>query len=370
MNGLHGIVFSYKKRPELRELVEHRMPASVPFGGSYRAIDFALSNLRNAGVTDVGVVLHGNYQSVLDHLGSGKVWDMSRKYGGLKLLPPFADNRPYSAGAFRGRMEALAGVRSYLAEIRQDYVVLSNSDLIINYPLDAVFREHLASQADITAMCIPVRELSPTGIYFRLYENGDIAQTYCDAPFADTYRSLEIYILRRDLLLSLVDECAAQNKYNFGRDVLAGMSGRLKLHAYVWRGYAAQLRSVKEYYDRSMELLDPAVRAALFAPDRPIFAKVDDGASSYFVPGSSVKNSIIADGCTIEGTVENSIIFPGVHVGSGACVRNCIIFKNVSVGEGAQLSCVIADKYVRIEKAHQLISNANYPVVISRDSAV
>lgn len=114
MNGLHGIIFSYEQEPGLRELAERRMPASIPFGGRYRVVDFMLSNLHAAGITDVGVVLHGNYQSLLDHIGNGKTWDMARKYGGLRILPPFADTRAYRSGEFRGKMEALAGVRSYL----------------------------------------------------------------------------------------------------------------------------------------------------------------------------------------------------------------------------------------------------------------
>ena len=135
MNGLHGIIFAYEKAPGLRELTEARMPGSVPFGGRYRVVDFMLSNMAGAGITDVGVVLHGNYQSLLDHIGSGKTWDMARKNGGLKLLPPFADARKFGVEEFRGKMEALSGVRSYLHEIRQKYVVLSDSDLIINLPL-------------------------------------------------------------------------------------------------------------------------------------------------------------------------------------------------------------------------------------------
>ena len=138
MNGLHGIIFAYEKAPGLRELTEARMPGSVPFGGRYRVVDFMLSNMAGAGITDVGVVLHGNYQSLLDHIGSGKTWDMARKNGGLKLLPPFADARKFGVEEFRGKMEALSGVRSYLHEIRQKYVVLSDSDLIINLPLQKV----------------------------------------------------------------------------------------------------------------------------------------------------------------------------------------------------------------------------------------
>ena len=164
MNGLHGIIFSYEQEPGLRELAERRMPASIPFGGRYRVVDFMLSNLHAAGITDIGVVLHGNYQSLLDHIGNGKTWDMARKYGGLRILPPFADTRAYRSGEFRGKMEALAGVRSYLQGIRQDYVVLSDSDLIINLPLADVFAAHLESGADITAAAIPARRFAPTRV--------------------------------------------------------------------------------------------------------------------------------------------------------------------------------------------------------------
>ena len=153
MNGLHGIIFAYEKAPGLRELTEARMPGSVPFGGRYRVVDFMLSNMAGAGITDVGVVLHGNYQSLLDHIGSGKTWDMARKNGGLKLLPPFADARKFGVEEFRGKMEALSGVRSYLHEIRQKYVVLSDSDLIINLPLQKVLDAHIESGADITCVC-------------------------------------------------------------------------------------------------------------------------------------------------------------------------------------------------------------------------
>ena len=347
MNGLHGIIFSYEQEPGLRELAERRMPASIPFGGRYRVVDFMLSNLHAAGITDVGVVLHGNYQSLLDHIGNGKTWDMARKYGGLRILPPFADTRAYRSGEFRGKMEALAGVRSYLQGIRQDYVVLSDSDLIINLPLADVFAAHLESGADITAVCTA---------------NGGFVDNA-------TYRSLEIYILSKQLLLTLVDECSAQDKYSFRRDVLAGMTGRLKLRSYVWDGYAAQLRSVQEYYDRSMELLQGSIRAELFAAARPILAK-DDEASSYFAPGSRVKNSLVADGCTIEGSVENCILFPGVTVEKGAELRDSILFKGTRVRDGVTLRYVITDKYVEVLPGRTLMGHESYPIVISKGSIV
>lgn len=371
MNGLHGIIFSYEKEPELRELVERRMPASVPFGGRYRVIDFMLSNMHAAGITDVGVVLHGNYQSLLNHLGNGKVWDMARKYGGLKLLPPFADNsRAYRSGEFRGKMDALAQVRSYLAEIRQDYIVLSDSDLLVNLPLQDVLAAHIASGADITAVCTANGGFVDNATYFTLASDGAIEQVWCAPTAPRGHRSLEIYVLSRALLLSLVDECAAQEKHSFRREVLAGMHGRLRLQSYVWDGYAAQLRSVKEYYERSMELLNAPIRAELFCAERPILAKEDDEASSYLAPESCVKNSLIADGCTIEGTVENCILFPGVRVEKGAQVRDSILFKGTCVREGAVLSHVIADKGVEILAGRSLIGQESYPIVVAKGSTV
>lgn len=370
MNGLHGIIFAYEKEPGLRELVARRMPASIPFGGRYRVIDFALSNLQNAGIKDVGVVLHGNYQSLLDHLGSGKTWNMSLKHGGLRLLPPFADNRKYQSAEFRGKMEALAGVRSYLTEIRQDYVVLADSDLIVNLPIAEVFEAHLASGADITCVCTAKYDRPENATYFQLDGEGRVVKTLCDPYTPEGYHCLEYYILKRDLLIKLVDDCAAQEKFSFRSDVLLGMLGALDIRGFVWNGFAAQLRTLKEYYDRSMELLDPAVASELFSLERPITAKEDDEASSYIAPGSRVTNALIADGCFIEGTVENSIVFPGVRVEKGAVVRNSILFKNSVVEENASLRYVIADKSVLVRSGSELVGHEKYPIAIEKESVI
>ena len=370
MNGLHGIIFSYEKEPGLRELVEHRMPASIPFGGRYRVIDFMLSNMQNAGITDVGIVLHGNYQSLLDHVGNGKTWDMSRKYGGLRILPPFADNRRYQSEEFRGKMEALAGIRSSLQEIRQDYVVLADSDLILNIDLNEVYEAHMASKADITCVCTANFKQTVNATFFLLGEDNKVTKTLRNPAKPEGYHCLEIYILSKELLLRLVDECAAEGKYTFRTDVLHGMGDKLDIRGYVFDGLAAQIRTIKEYYDRSMDMLQPKVYRELSTAKRPIRAKEDDETPTYIAPESNCTNSLVADGCIIEGTVENSVIFPGVTVAKGAVVKNSVLFKNVKVEENAAVSYVIADKNVTIRRGGELVGHENYPMAISKNSVL
>ena len=279
MNGLHGIIFSYEKRNDLRELGEIRSAASIPFGGRYRAVDFALSNLVNAGVTDVGIVLNGRYQSMLDHLGTGKVWDLSRKRGGLRILPPFNYQKDWGVMPFRGKIEALAGVRTYLDEIRQDYVALMDGDLVVNLPMADIFESHVKSGADITVVCGNDSFATENGTYFEKNGEGRITDVLYNLHTPRGYRGLEVYILSKKLLCEIVDECTAKDQFSWRKE-LQTRKDALYLRSYIWGGFAAQIRSVQEYYDRSMQLLDPAIRAELFTPERPIRAKGADKPST------------------------------------------------------------------------------------------
>jgi hypothetical protein len=211
MNGLHGIIFSFERRDDLGALTSVRAPASIPFGGRYRAVDFALSNLVNAGAADVGVILSGQYESLLDHLGTGKNWDLSRKRGGLKILPLLAYGEKIQRTDFRGRMEALTAVRPYLNEIRQDYVCLMDGDLVANLPLGEILDTHIRSGADITAVCGGDGAYVEDGTYFRLAPDGRVQDVLYHLEKPMEFRSLEVYVLSRKLLLKLVDEFAARD---------------------------------------------------------------------------------------------------------------------------------------------------------------
>ncbi len=367
MNRMHGIIFAYSKCEKLKTLVEHRVSDSIPYAARYRMIDFMISNMVNAGVTDVGIILQDKYQSMLDHIGSGKDWDLSRRHGGLRLLPATPKNDP--SRAFRGNMEALTSIESYVQRIRQDYVVLANGSLICNMPMGDVLQEHIRSGADITCVCTPHCNMEKKTTYM-LDEKKNITDVINGSMLAGGYEALDVYVLSKKLLLELVMECDAHNEYSFRNAVLIGMKDRLNLHAFVFDGYAARIDSVSEYYQRSMELLDSSVRADLFMKDRPIRTKDRSDASTYYGPESQCTNSLIADGCIIEGEVRDSIIFRGVHVEKGAKVIGCILMQDTVIHVGATLKYAIADKNVTVNEYRMLMGHSNYPLAISKFSIV
>ncbi len=370
MNDLHGILFAYGPSPAMRELTQIRNICSMPYGGRYRLVDFSLSNLVNAGVTDVGVIVHSSYQSLLDHMGSGKDWDLSRKRGGLRILPPFGYSDRRIRQEYRGRMDALAGVYSYLKDIKQDYVLLADADLAANLPISEIFEQHLRSEADITAVCSTKIDVDPQDSNFFTADKHGWVTGVASYPFsANGQTSLEVYIMSKDLLMSMVDYAATHNTPSLG-EVLLDMRSRVRIATYLHKGYAARIRSVDSYFKHSMDLLDPAVRADLFLPERPIRTKDQSNASTRY--GSQVvsTNSLIADGCTIEGTVVNSILARGVRVAKGAKVENCILLQRTDVQEGAVLRCAITDKNVVVSAGQMLMGSSSYPLVIAKDEIV
>lgn len=371
MNKLHGIIFAYRSNPDLRELSQHRNTCSIPYGGRYRVIDFMLSNMVNAGVTDIGLIVHANYQSLLDHVGSGKDWDISRKHGGLRILPPFGYANKHVERDYRGRMDALAGVYSYLQHIRQDHVVLAGGDMAVNLDIDDIYDQHIATGADITAVCTASPKGDPKNSdYLTIGTDGRVTDVAVH-PYAPAgYEALEVYVMSKSLLLSVVEHCAAHNIASFSQGVLLSMVHSLKIVPYVYNGYAARLQSVGGYFARSMELLDPAVRADLFLPERPVKTKDQSNPSTYYGPDGKAAHSLIADGCIIEGEVKNSILFRGVRVEAGAKVDGCVLMQGTTVQAGAVLKYTITDKNVRVNPGRMLMGHETYPLSIGKNEVV
>ena len=368
MNNLHGLIMAYRSNNNLGALTQHRNTSSLPVFGRYRLIDFMLSNYVNAGISDVGILVHESYQSLLDHIGTGKDWDLSRKRGGLRILPPFGGN----SGEYRGSLEALNNVRSYLAQIRQDYIITSWGDFAMNLDVAAIYEQHISTGADVTMVCSDINRGDSLDVDFiQMDETGRVTDIAVRPPApVEGHPSLEVYVLSKKLLLEMLDNCIAHGQYSINRHVIAANINKMDIRAYVHTGYAARPLSIGGYFSRSMELLDPATQLDLFNPNRPIRTKDMSYPPTYYGPESRSVNSLISDGCFLEGTVANSILSRDVIVEAGAKVENCILMQGTVIHAGASISHVITDKKVTICSNCMLAGHPTYPLVIAKGSSV
>lgn len=368
MARFHGIIFAYGSDDRLGELVRTRTAASLPFCGRYRLIDFALSSLMNAGVYDVGVIMQRDYQSLLDHLESGIYWDMSRRHGGLKLLPPFGLPE-YHRGDYTGTIEALNAVSTYVRDIQADNIILMQGDVAGNIDLSAAMREHIRSNAEITAICT---EDTPDYCHNRYIADADgFARhiVFNQTEAGEGYASLEAYIISKKLLTDTMDLCAKENLRHFHRDAIASYlkdGGKLKL--YVHKGYAKRIRSTEAYFKSNMDMLVPDRMRQVFPKDRPVRTKSREDVSTYYGENARVKNSLVADGCRIKGEIESSVIFPDVRIGADARLTNCIVMRGCRIGDGVILENVILDKYAEISDNTTLIGSEKLPIGVPKHS--
>ena len=370
-NDLHGIIYTLHSELALRELVEHRNSASIPFGGRYRLIDFALSMMVNAGIHDVGVIMERDYQSLLDHLSNGADWGLARHRGGLRLLPPFGLREAHS-GHFNGCMEALRSVSSYIRDIPQENVVLCAADWVGNIDLDKAVDVHMRTGADITAVCSEGFGPFP---HHRLVPDGDgFARTllFSEGGPGPGLFSREIYILKRDFLLELMDYCSDAVHNHFHRDALANYLAKGgKIAVYEHNQYARRITSVQDYFDASMELFQPEMLAELFPADGlPIRTKERAEVSTYYSDAAKVRASLVADGCYVEGELDHCILFRGVRVEKGAKLKNCIIMQDTVIKENASLNSVISDKDCVVTEGCVLSGTNRLPLVIPKGERV
>lgn len=370
MSDLHGIILAYHTAPGLRELVERRTAASLPFCGRYRLIDFSLSSMQNAGVRDVDVILRRDYQSLLDHVGGGKEWDMARKRGGLRLLPPFGQKET-TAGEYEGVMEALCAVEGYIRDIKQSYVVITRGNLAANVDLNAALHRHIQSGAEITAVCSARVPNVPHQRYIADGEGMIREMLYRQSGPGPGLASLEMYIMSKAKLVEILDQANGRMKYHFHRDAVSSLLARDgRMAVYEHPGYAVHISTVEEYYNSSMDMLRSECRADLFPAERPVRTKSRSDVSTYYGEHAVSKNSLVADGCFIEGTVENCVVFRGVRIGKGAVIKNSIIMQDTAVGEGAELRCVISDKNVTVSPFVTLTGSPRLPLVLPKRSAL
>ena len=371
-----GIIFPNSYDGLVPELVSERLMASIPFAGRYRMVDFILSSMVNCGIDNVSIVVRKNYHSLMDHLGSGREWDLTRKNGGLNIVPPFAEK---SVKVYDGRVEALASILTFLKSQREKYVVMSDTNIAVNFDFNAFIDAHIASGADVTMVYaqqeIPEALLQvPTesrDMYYTLdLEEDRVRRIRINSKDTGVKNlGLNIFVLERKLLIDQISTAYIHGYIYFERDVLAHKLDKLDVRAYKYEGYYARISNMKSYFDENMKLLDDENLDGLFGGN-PIYTKIRDDNPTRYIAGASAKNTMTADGCVIEGEVENCILFRGVRIGKGAKVKNCVLMQDTVVEEGANIEYVITDKKVTITAGKEVKGSDSYQVFVAKNKVV
>ena len=367
-----GIIFPNSYDTLVPELVSERLMASIPFAGRYRMIDFLLSSMVNCGIDNISIIVRKNYHSLMDHLGSGRPWDLVRKNGGLNIIPPYAEK---TVKVFSGRVDALASVLDFLKDQKEDYVVMSDPNIAANFDFKAMLQAHIDSGADVTVVYaedeIPAGMMKPDTVNKELYYTLDLDGTRVKDIEISSEKSgvqnlsMNIYVISRTLLMDLIKEAYVQGYAHFGRDVLSRQLDKLNVQAYLFEGYKARISDMKSYFDENMKLLVDENLDGLFSGN-PIYTKVRDDNPTRYINGAKVKNIMAADGCVIEGEVENCVLFKGVKIGKGAKVKNCVLMQDTVVEDGASLEYIITDKNVTVTKGKELKGTDSFPVYVAK----
>lgn len=359
-----GVIFSSTNDENVPELTKVRSKGSIPYGGRYRLVDFALSCMVNSGITTVGMITKNNYQSLMDHLGSGKEWDLARKEGGLILLPPYSDE---SEMLYRNRLEGLKGASAFLKKCKEDFVVVADSDAVYKLDYRKVIDQHIKTNADLT-LVYHEHEGGDINSYIMLDtdSNGQIVSIDVNQRASGVRKHyINVFVARTSYLLNLIQTSIARGYSSFSGDILVPAAKTGNIYGYKYEGYYQNVDSLQSYFKANMDLLDKKIRTELFA-DRDIYTKVNDAAPAKFSETAKVSNSLIHDGCLIEGTVENCVLFRGVKVGKGAVLKNCIIMSENYVGDNCKLSYVVSDKDVAIRNGVALAGCAQKPYFINK----
>lgn len=373
MKSMMGLILTGGRNARLKELSEIRSVAALPIGGKYRAIDFALSNMVNSGITNVGITAQYSFRSLMDHLGSGKEWDLDRRYDGLFIFPPYLAGE--GSGWYRGTADAMYSNLTYLKRSNEDYVVITTGNCVYKMSFNDALSCHIDKNADITIIYRDMKDFSQEDLSLLGIMNLDSEGRVTDLQEKplnpkSSLGSMGIYIMKRTLLISLLQESVAHGNYDFVKDILIKNLNTLNIYGYKFDGYWRCLSSIQLYYKCNMELLDPEICNTLFVENGRIFTKVKDEPPAKYNEEADVKNSIVADGCIIEGTIINSVLFRGVTVKKGVVIKDSIIMQDSIVEENVQLEHVILDKDVLITSGKTLKGELNWPVIVGKKTVV
>ncbi len=366
-----AIIFANSYDNEVPSLVNERLMASIPFAGRYRLIDFTLSSMVECGIDNVSIIVKKNYRSLMRHLGSGRPWDLVRKNGGLNIVPPYAEK---GIKVYNGRVEAVASIVEFLKVSKEQYVFMCDSNIAYNFDFADMIRAHQESGADVTIAYknepIPygfmnLQTTQTTDLYYTFDLDGDkITQINTNSKeYGPQNLSMNLYLIEREKLIAQIERAYAQGHVFYERDVLAPMLGTDKICGYEFKGYSARITDMVSYFDENMKLLNPENLNALFDGFN-VYTTVRDDNPARYCSGSKVANSLIADGCLIEGEVDNCVLFRGVHVGKGTRIKNCILMQDTVIAGNCDIEYCIMDKEVTVASGKSIKGDKTFPVFV------
>ncbi|MFW6035676.1 MAG: glucose-1-phosphate adenylyltransferase subunit GlgD [Halothermotrichaceae bacterium] len=368
MSKLLGVINLDKEHDFLNELTYFRCGAAVPFAGRYRLIDFTMVNMVHSGITELGIFTKRKYRSLLDHLHVGKQWNLDRKKGGLFILPPdWHDPSDISVGELRH----FANNMDFFERSLADYVLHCGSQNICKVNYKDVLKQHIDTGADVTLIYNPVDKLESEHSECKrldIKSNGEVQNIHNEVDNKNIY--MDMFIINKDLLIELIQHCIAHRKDNFFKGGIMDNINDLKIYSYRYDGYHAVINSIESYYKNNMRLLNMEDYISLFMQGKPVPTKVKDEVPTRYLENADVSNSLVANGCIIDGVVENSMIFRGVKVEKGAYIKDSIVMSRAVIEEDVSLENVILDKKVSVSKGQHLSGVEEKPFVLAKRKSV
>ena len=341
-----GIILAGGNNSRMKDLSNKRAIAAMPVAGSYRAIDFALSNMANSHIQRVAVLTQYNARSLNEHLSSSKWWDFGRKQGGLYVFTPTITKE--NSLWYQGTADAIYQNISFLKDSHEPYVVIASGDGIYRMDYNKVLEFHIAKRADITVVCTTCRDQAEVERFGVLRMNEDCRiEEFEEKPIVSSYNTVStgIYVVRRRQLIELIERAAQEGRHDFVNDILIRYKNLKRIYGYKIDSYWSNISTVESYYRTNMDFLKPEIRNYFFKQEPSIKTKIDDLPPAKYNPGAVVKNSLVASGCIINGVVENSILFKDVFIGNGCVIKNSVILNDVYVGDNSRIeNCIVESR--------------------------